>query len=306
MRPTLRQMEYVVTVERLGRFNLAAEVLNVSQPSLSAQIALIEAELGIRIFERGRSGVHLTAQGEEFHRRAQRILREVEDLRQAMTGGIAFGGRLRLGVLPSLGPWLLPSVIRELHAQEPGLRVIVREESTQSLEQGLRAGRLDYVISTPEDHPNSRGVPLFQERLWLAVAPDDPLAAAKTPVLAEELKGRTFLTLDRGHRLSRIAYALAMECEGLVSDEYEGTSLDSILLMAASGAGVAILPELYARRQAMQRSEVAVRALAMEHASRSIALLTRQNEPLGLGPTVLAQVLQQAALECGLSADDAP
>ena len=102
MRPTLRQLEYIVTVSRLGRFSLAAEVLNVSQPSLSTQIATVEQELGVRIFERNRGGIQVTAKGEEFILRAQKILAEVKDLRHAMSNDMPVGGRLRLGVLPSI------------------------------------------------------------------------------------------------------------------------------------------------------------------------------------------------------------
>ncbi|MDT8854023.1 LysR substrate-binding domain-containing protein [Paracoccaceae bacterium Fryx2] len=278
MRPTLRQLEYIVAVARHGRFGLAAESLNVSQPSLSAQIAEVEADLGTRLFLRGRQGVQPTAAGAEVIRRAQKILREVEDLRASVTHGLPFGGRLRLGVLPSIGPYLLPRAIASIHRQHPDLRVAVREENTQGLEQGLRAGRFDLIVSTPEDHPNTRQVRLFGERLWIAVARDDPLAASEAPVAAGDLRGRVFLTLDRGHRLSRIVHALASACGGIVSDDYEGTSLDSVRLMAASGAGIAILPELYAREQAAIRRDVVLRLLRAEGASRDIALLQPTGE----------------------------
>lgn len=289
MRPTLRQLEYIVAVARLGRFGLAAAALNVSQPSLSAQIAEVEADLGTRLFLRDRAGVRPTAAGAEVIRRAQKILREVEDLRASVTHGLPFGGRLRLGVLPSIGPYLLPGAIASIHRAQPGLRVAVREENTQLLEQGLRAGRFDLIVSTPEDHPNTRQVHLFGERLWIAVARDDPLAASEAPVRREALQRRVFLTLDRGHRLSRIVHALASGCDGIVSDDYEGTSLDSLRLMAASGAGIAVLPELYAREQAALRRDVALRLLLVEGASRDIALI----QPIG-GEEVGADLVQTA------------
>ena len=240
MRPTLRQMDYIVTVQRLGSFSLAAGVLNVSQPSLSAQIAAVEADLGLRLFERGRGGVRVTARGEDFVRRAQRILSDVAALRSAMTSTLPFSGRLRLGVLPSIGPYLLPQAVARLHGELPDLRVLVREENTLDLEDGLKTGRFDAIISTPEDHPNTAQHRLFTETLWVAVAPDDPLAG-RDQADAAALAGRRLLTLDRGHRLSRIVYGLAAAAGGVVSDDYEGTSLDSILLMAATGAGHARL-----------------------------------------------------------------
>ncbi len=300
MRPTLRQLEYVVTVNRLGRFGLAAEVLNVSQPSLSAQIAAIETELGVRLFERNRGGVEITAKGEEFVLRAQRVLSDMQDLRSAMSNSLPFAGRLRLGVLPSIGPYLLPRVVRQIHDSHPDLRVIVREENTLDLESGLKAGRFDAIISTPEDHPNTLQRRLFNERLWVAVATDDPLATGGGDVTATDLAGRRLLTLDNGHRLARIVYALAAAAGGVVSDEYEGTSLDSTLLMAATGAGVAVIPHLFAARQARFRDEVVLRPLAMAEAHRDIALLLRSGEALHAGHDLLTQILHQVVADLDL------
>ncbi|MEM9633731.1 MAG: LysR family transcriptional regulator [Pseudomonadota bacterium] len=295
MRPTLRQLEYVVTIHRLGRFSLAADALNVSQPSLSAQVSTVEAELGIRLFERGRSGVLTTAKGEEFVRRAQQIIGQVQDLRGAMMSDVPFSGRLRLGVLPSIGPFLLPPVVRDLHREHPGLRVIVRDQNTHDLETGLKSGLFDLIISTPEDHANTMQRRLFNERLWIGVASDDPLAKITGDVSAPDLEGRLFLTLDQSHRLSRIAFALAAECGGVVSDEYEGTTLDSVLLMAASGIGVAILPDLYARQQAVYRDGVAIKPIAMGTANRDIALLARSGEEFSSAHAFLEKSLLKVA-----------
>jgi LysR family hydrogen peroxide-inducible transcriptional activator len=302
MRPTLRQLDYIVTVHRLGRFGLAAELLNVSQPSLSAQIARVEEELGIRLFERSRGGVQITAQGEEFVQRAQKILSDVQDLRRAMTSETLFSGRLRLGVLPSIGPYLLPQVVKSLHKTHPDLRIIVREENTRDLEAGLRSGRLDAIISTPEDHPNTIQKRLFNESLWVAVATDDVLASKDGAATAKDLMGQRLLTLDNSHRLSRIVYALAAQTGGTVTDDYEGTSLDSILLMAATGSGVAILPELFARRQAIYREEVVVKPLNLPNANRDIALLFRHEDRTGTGQVLLTEALRDAAIKLGLKA----
>ncbi|UUV05775.1 hydrogen peroxide-inducible genes activator [Ruegeria sp. YS9] len=304
MRPTLRQLEYIVTVSRLGRFSLAAEVLNVSQPSLSTQIATVEQELGVRIFDRNRGGIQVTTKGEEFILRAQKILAEVKDLRHAMSNDMPVGGRLRLGVLPSIGPYLLPQAIKQVHRLRPGLRIVVREENTLDLEQGLKSGRFDLILSTPEDHPNTVQHRLFNEPLWVAVAVDDVLARDLQGVSAADLQNRIFLTLDQSHRLSRIVYALAAECGGVVSDEYEGTTLDSIVLMAASGVGVAVLPDLYARRQGIYRDEVRLRPLSIANANRDIALLARRSETPPPGQNVLTDSLRSSARSMGLSVID--
>lgn len=303
MRPTLRQLEYIVTVHQLGGFGLAAETLNVSQPSLSNQIAAVETDLGVRLFTRGRGGARATAKGLEFVNRARRILAEVETLRGVMTSALPFGGRLRLGVLPSIGPYLLPQVMRALHRDQPDLRVIVREENTLLLDEGIRNGRFDAIISTPEDHPNTWQRPLFTEPLWVAVATDHPIAAL-AQVSATDLAGQRLLTLDTGHRLARIVYGLASVSGGLVSDDYEGTSLDSILLMAATGAGVAVLPDLFARRQAIHREEVVVRPLAMQDANRGISLLFPTDQPKDASQDRLVLALRDAARALALAVSD--
>ncbi|WP_110813755.1 hydrogen peroxide-inducible genes activator [Pseudoroseicyclus aestuarii] len=300
MRPTLRQLEYIVAVHQLGSFSLAAEMLNVSQPSLSSQIAAVEAAFGQRLFKRGRGGAQATAKGLDCVRRARRILAEVETLRGAMTSVLPFGGRLRLGVLPSIGPYLLPQVMQSLHREQPDLRVLVREENTLSLDEVIRNGRFDAIISTPEDHPNTRQFPLFTETLWVAVARDHPVAALGR-AQAGDLGGQRLLTLDTGHRLARIVYGLAAASGGIVSGDYEGTSLDSILLMAATGAGVAVLPDLFARRQAIHRSEVAVKPLTMPEAHRGIGLLFPDDQAPATGSERLAAVMREAAHSLGLA-----
>lgn len=273
MRPTFRQLEYIVAVAETGQIGLAAARLNVSQPSLSAQLAEVEADLGVTLFQRGRAGAKITPAGEQVVQRARQILYELQDLRAAAQGGGIFQGRLRLGVLPSVGPYLLPGVVQRLHAEHPSFRLIVREENTRDLVEGLRSGRLDMVISTPEDHPGLQRAELFTERFWAALALDDPLAAGRETISLRELAGRTFLTLGAGHRLSHTVGGLAAQAGGRVSDEYEGTSLDAIRLMAAAGAGVAILPSIYAATEARRNTDVRLLAIKDVGAQRDIALV---------------------------------
>lgn len=295
MRPTLRQLEYIVAVADTGRVGLAAAQLNVSQPSLSAQLAEVEADLGVTLFQRGRAGAKITPVGEEIVRRARQILHELQDLRAAARGGGIFQGRLRLGVLPSIGPYLLPGVVRRLHEEHPSFRLIVREESTRDLDEGLRSGRLDMIISTPEDHPGARKAHLFTEQLWAAVALDHPLASAKPVFTLDDLQGQTLLTLGSTHRLSHIVSGLAASAGGRVSDEYEGTSLDAIRLMAAAGAGVAVLPSIYAVTEARRGTDVSLRALNDPAACRDIALIQPQLPEPRPGSDVLADILGSEA-----------
>lgn len=297
MKPTLRQMEYIVTVAETGRFGMAASKLNVSQPSLSAQIADTETFLGVRIFNRGRTGATITKEGEDIVRRARLILRDVEDLCVSVRDKGILAGRLRLGVLSSVGPYLLPPVVRDIHKNHPTLRLVVREENTQELEEGLKSGRLDMVISSPEDHPGTLQIPLFQERLWAAFAEDDPLAQDIDPIPLRKLSGHTLLTLGRAYRLSNVVSSLAAKCGGYVSDEYEGTSLDAIRLMAATGAGVAILPQLYAQTEAQRGRDIVLREIVDTSASRQIALIIPSSETVDSGAQVLADTLKKHAVD---------
>ena len=295
MRPTLRQLQYLVEVADCGRFGLAAERLNISQPSLSTQIGEAEADLGARVFNRGRHGATLTEAGVEIVRRARRILNEMEDLRASVTGDGIFDGRLRLGVLPSIGPYLLPGVVRELHRDHPSFRLVIREEATTDLEQGLRAGRLDMILSTPEDHPGTLQTPLFHESLWAALAPDDPLAASDAPLAPDALAGRSLLTIGPRHRLSGLVAELAAQANAHVPDEYEGTSLAAIRIMAAAGNGVAVLPRLYAAAEARRIGDTVMRRIDAPRARRTIALIQPAAFEPRPGTDILASALSREA-----------
>ena len=296
MRPTLRQLQYLVAISETGRFGEAARRLHVSQPSLSAQIAEMEDFLGVALVERGRSGAMMTPLGQEFVSRARIILRDVESLKAlARQGKKDLVGRIHLGVLPSIGPYLLPQAVKNLHANHPDLRLAVSEERTIDLGTGLKDGRLDTIISTPEDHPDAEGLTLFREALWICAAMDDPLMEVEGPVSPGELAGRPFLTLGHGHRLSQVTETLALEAGSQVSTEYEGTSLDAIRQMALMGAGVAILPSLYALQEARRDPDLRVRRIDHPLAQREVGLYWRPQSPLGERFSTLASALKTAA-----------
>ncbi len=298
MRPTLRQLQYLVAVAETGKFHDAARLLNVSQPSLSTQIAEAEAQLGTVLVERGRNGAFLTPTGEEVVRRARIVLAQMEDIKtvaRQFEGGLA--GRFRLGTLPTIGPYLLPNAVRELHTLYPDLRMSVREERTIDLEEKLADGRLDMVISTAEDHIHAEAMQLFDEVLYVCAASDDPLSAETGPLKLDELRGREFLSLGFGHRLSLIVQSLADAAGAHVSTEYEGTSLDAIRQMSALGVGVAILPSLYAVMEAQRDPEQVVRPIDHPLARREISLLWREGSPLAQKIEAIGLVFRDVAFD---------
>ena len=156
MKPTLRQLEYLVAIADTGTFGGAAKRTFVSQPSLSAQVKDMEDHIGARLLERGRHGALLTPIGEEMVKRARLVLRQVEQMKvmgREASGTLA--GRIKLGVLPTVGPYLLPQATRRLHKAYPELRLFVREERTIDLKEHLSSGKFDVIIATPNDHQSA-------------------------------------------------------------------------------------------------------------------------------------------------------
>lgn len=296
MRPTLRQLQYFVAVAETGRFGEAAAKVNVSQPSLSAQIAEMEQQLGAQLFERGRQGAMLTPKGEQLLSRCRQILRDVEDLK-ALAGHDPgdLAGRIRIGILPTIGPYLLPLATRQLHSKYPDLLLHVREERTIDLETHLHDGQFDAIISTAEDHANVDYEVLFEERLWICSASDDPLGQDTSEIGLSDLKGRALLSLGHGHRLNLTIQSIAKAAGAYVSTEYEGTSLDAIRQMAEMGAGIAVLPSLYALTEAKRDPDLIVRPINDPLAIRKVALLWRDTSPLSHNLQPLAEELAKVA-----------
>ena len=281
MKPTLRQMEYLVAIADTGTFGEAAKRTFVSQPSLSAQVKDMEMHIGASLLERGRHGALLTPIGEEMVKRARIVLRQVEEMK--VLGREAegtLGGRVKLGVLPTVGPYLLPQATRKLHKAYPDLRLFVREERTVDLQNHLASGQFDVIISTPEDHPDTKSLPLVKENIYICIAPDDSLADSRSPVKLDELKGREFLTLGQGHKFTSVVQNLAALAGATTSGEYEGTSLDTIRQMAAMGGSVAVLPSLYAISEAKRDPQLIVRAIDHPMAQRQVDLIWRRSSPL--------------------------
>ena len=300
MRPTLRQLQYLVAIAETGHFGDAAKRVHVSQPSLSAQVADMEAELGVALFERGRYGARLTPRGEESVKRAKLILRDVEDLKAAVRlAPDQLAGQLRVGVLPTVGPYLRPWAARRLHSDYPDLRFNVTEERSTDLEAHLHEGLFDIVISTAEDHGNCKSQHLFDDQLWICVAHSDPLAATRTPVVLSDLMGCELLSLGYSdwRSLDLKVHAIAEASGATVSSEYRGTTLDAVRQMAEMGSGIAVLPSLYALIEVRRDPQLIIRRIDHPIAIRQISLVWRDTSPLDSNLTKLAGVLREVAAD---------
>lgn len=275
--PSLRQLQYLVSIADLKHFGRAAGAVNVSQPTLSQQLRTLEARLGVTLIERGDSPVQLTPIGREIATRARKVLLEVEDIRALAKRSVSgLAGTIRLGVTPTLGPYLMPAVVAQLHRDYPDMRLYIREGIPDEQVAELRRGGLDMMLlPLPVGGSDLHVEPLFREPLHLVAAPDNPLCAK--PLLQRvDLAGQAVLSLDPRHHFHRQAQAICGELNAELLRDYEGTSLDSLRQMAGSGLGLAILPELYLRSEVGGEDMVRRLAIADWSEDRSIAAIWRQ------------------------------
>ncbi|MCC2098909.1 MAG: LysR family transcriptional regulator [Hyphomicrobiales bacterium] len=275
--PNLRQLEYLVAVADAGNFRRAAELAGTTQPTLSEQLKALEIRLGAQLVERSRVRVVITPLGEQVVSVARRMLADSNEItRLAASGGRELSGVLRLGLPATVGPYLLPHVVPELHRRYPDLRLYVREELPSDLPALLESGKQDAIISLlPLRNASLVVQPLFREPLHLVVAADHPLAREHI-VSGSDLAGQDVLTVGAGHQLHDVVQGLCTEFGARLRREYEGTSLDMLLEMVALGLGISFLPGLYTR--AATTSDESIRVIPLENRAiyRSICIAWRK------------------------------
>ena len=290
--PTLQQLRYLVAVAETLHFRRAAEQTHVTQPTLSGQLRELEDRLGVQLVERSRAKVILTPIGREIAARSRAVLRDVQDIVElAKHGQSLLGGTIRVGVLQSLGPYLLPHILPELHRNYPSLKLYVREGMPRTLINGVDEGSLDLLLfPLPVKQADLQSVRLFREPLWI-VAPSDHRLAAKETAERSDLEGETILTLEHGHRLHDQVRDLCEEFGANLSHDYEGTSLDTLRQMVGMGMGLSFLPALYVRSEVLHDKQVVARQLRSRAPSRMIGMIwrkhsARQDEFLALAAQV--------------------
>ena len=288
---TLRQLQYAVAVAEALNFRKAAAQCAVSQPSLSAQLAELEGALGVRLFERDRSGVVVTPAGRTLVARARAVLDEARALtRDAQQAGDVLAGTLRLGVIPTVAPYLLPQVMPALRKAFPRLTTLWREERTAPLSVALASGALEAVVVALEanlgevDH-----AVLAVDPFVLAVPRGSPLDHAGA-VSLRELKQSEVLVLEDGHCFGDQAIAYC-EKKGVAQLEFRATSLGTLAQMVGAGAGVTLLPALSVPTEA-KRAAVRVRTFEKPVPHRTLALAWRKGSPLGPALEKLAAVMR--------------
>ena len=273
----LRDLQYLVAVADHRHFGRAADASFVSQPTLSMQLKKLEAELGVALVERSPRQVLLTEAGERVVERAKVILGEVENIRGiARQAADPEAGTLRLGLFPTLAPYLLPHVVPTVHARFPHLELLLVEEKTEVVHRRLRDGRLDVGIMALPVHDDAlRSQLLFEEDFLLAVPAGHPLAATDEPVDPSVLASEDVLLLEEGHCLREQALAVCQLAGASERSGFRATSLETLRQMVAAGVGVTLLPQLATRPPVPPSSDLKLLRFAEPVPRRQIAMFWR-------------------------------
>ncbi len=297
MLPTLRQLQYLKLLSEHGSFSRAAEAAHVTQPTLSAGIQELEKILGAPVVDRNRSGVIFTAAGEEAIARAGTILANTEDLVQAARGaGQPLSGRFRLGVIPTVAPFMLPKALPILRRRFPKLRLFLREDLTHRLIAGLKSGALDAaLIALPYDMGGLDCAHVEDDELMVAFPANHPLTASKK-ITAERMEREDMILLEDGHCLrEHVLAACGMSQPRHAEDEsFAATSLPTLVQMVGSGLGVSFLPAMAVEAGLADAAQVTVRPLDAEDATREIVVAWRAGSSRAVEGRLLAEVLRGA------------
>ena len=293
MLPTLRQLQYLKLLAEHASFSRAAEAAHVSQPALSSGVQELEKILGAPVVERTRGNVQLTAVGAEAVRRAEDVLARTEDLVEAArSAGRPLSGRFRLGIIPTIAPFLLPTKLPGLNAAYPALRLFIREDLTPRLIAGLKAGHLDAaVIALPYSAPGIDHARIGDDEI-LAAAPVGHRLAVPGAIHPGALKAEDLILLEDGHCLRDQALA-AFDIEPSRGDDvFAATSLHTVVQMVSSGLGVSFLPRMAVDAGLADMPGVVIRPISAKAPSREIVVAWRRGSSRAAEARLLAEAMQ--------------
>lgn len=258
---TLTELKYIVAVAREKHFGKGADACHVSQPTLSVAIKKLEEELQVKLFERNANEITVTPLGEEIVRQAQSVLEQADNIREiARRGKDPLAGALRLGVIYTIGPYLLPDLVRQMISLTPQMPLMLQENFTVKLLEELRNGEIDCaILAEPFPDTNLAIAPLYDEPFMAAVPSGHALASRKS-ITAEEIKKETMLLLGNGHCFRDHVLEVCPEfarfsssADG-ISKSFEGSSLETIKHMVAAGMGITLVPRLGVPKESLQES----------------------------------------------------
>lgn len=290
----LRELQYLVALAEHRNFGRAAEVCLVSQPTLSTQIRKLEEELGVALVERAPRNVMLTAAGVEIVERARRALHEVEQIRVAARRRSHPGaGTVRLGVFPTLGPYLLPHVVPAIAERLPRLELLLVEDKSDALLAQLDEGGLDAaILATPIHNPQLHCEALFAEPFLLAVPRRHPLADRAAMDVAD-LARHDLMLLDDGHCLREQALDVCQLAGGAEAARFRATSLETLRQMVLAGSGITLLPQLAATAPTPHADGIRLLRFTGDQPGRRVALFWRKSSALDDVLGALADILRE-------------
>lgn len=296
---TLTELRYLVALADTGHFGKAAAKCFVTQPTLSTQLKKLENNLGVQLIERDPRRARLTPVGQQIVARARVILEQIHAI-----GDVALGqtdplsGEFRLGVIPTLGPYLLPELLRPLERRFPRLRLTVVEQVTATLVDELLAHRLDAaLLALPIEEEGLETLALFDEPFWVLTPKHHPLARRKR-VCEQDLEGQTVLLLAEGHCLREQALSLCTQSRAEVAADFRASSLETLRHLVSAGYGCTLIPELAVPR--LRDPHTVVRPLTGNRAHRRIGLAWRRTYPRPEAVSSLGQFIREQALQCGV------
>jgi LysR family hydrogen peroxide-inducible transcriptional activator len=274
----LRDLQYLVALAETGHFGEAAERCHVSQPTLSAQVKKLEEYLGVQLFERQPRKVTLTDAGRRIVERARRITQEAEEIRElARASRDPLTGKLRVGLIPTIAPYLLPRVAAQLRRKLPGLSLMLYEYRTGPLLEKLRAGELDLaILALPADTAGLETRSLFAESFVVAIPRRHKLAARRR-LKPSDLAGETLLLLEDGHCLRDQALEVCGNVPVHEEQDFRATSLETLRQMVASGLGVTLMPRLAAEGPVAGTRGIEFRPFAPPSPSRMVGAAWRKS-----------------------------
>jgi len=290
--PSLRQLRYLVALSETRSFTRAAEACFVTQSTLSAGLKELESTLGAQLVERDRQSVRMTPLGDTVVERARGLLAGAEDLVEAAAAGAKpMTGLLRLGAIPTIAPFLLPSLLPIVRERHPALRLALREDLTAKLLVRLEDGELDFaLIALPFETEGLLVRSLFDDELWLVAPEGDPQLATKKITISPRMAER-LLILEEGHCLREHTLQACGRAQVASAEGLEATSLLTLVQMVESGLGLALVPELAIQAGLLASSRLVARPLASPAPKRTVALVARPSTARALEFSALADLI---------------
>jgi LysR family hydrogen peroxide-inducible transcriptional activator len=291
----LKDLKYLVALADTGHFGKAAERTFVSQPTLSAQLKKLEEYLGVKLVERQPKNVQLTEVGRQVVVRARRMLDEGDEIiALARSNTDPFAGKLKLGLIPTIGPYLLPRVMLKIRKALPHLGLMLYEYQTEPLLKKLRDGAIDVaILALPTEHDGIESRALYQEAFTVALPANHPLVA-KSSIKVSDLKGHTLLLLEDGHCLRDQALEVCNRIEVREAEDFRATSLETLRQMVIAGLGITLLPELAVDAPFGAQRGLTIRPFAKPTPCRTVGAVWRKSSTRAAAVAAVCDVINEA------------